>query len=126
MKVEILIGHDVYWKFMTPEMVCLPEGLVAQRSMFGWVLPGPLPANSPTVGVSNEVSHQLFCMNVSESGLTILWNLESVGIHDREASAVDPVLRFNYLTAGMWCHCHGSMSQCVLISLTTRSWHSLV
>ena len=42
--------------------------------------------------MSNEVSHQLFCINVSESGLTNFWNLESVGIHDREASAVDPVL----------------------------------
>ena len=77
---------------MTPEMICLPEGLVAQRSIFGWVLSGPLPASSPTVGVSNEISHQLFCMNVSESGLTNFWNLESVGIIDREAYTVDPVL----------------------------------
>ena len=30
-KVDILIGLDIYWKFMTPERVCLPEGLVAQR-----------------------------------------------------------------------------------------------
>ena len=55
MKVDLLIGLDVYWKFMTPEMVCLPEGLVAQRSLFGWVLSGPLPATTPIGGVSNEV-----------------------------------------------------------------------
>ena len=41
MKVDILIGLDVYWKFMTPEMVCLADGIVAQRSLFGWVLSGP-------------------------------------------------------------------------------------
>ena len=92
-KVDILIGLDVYWKFMTPEMVCLPDGLVAQRSLFGWVLSGPLPAITPAGGVSNEVSHQLFCMNVPESSLTNFWNLESVGINDREeVPSVDPVL----------------------------------
>ena len=31
-------------------------------------------------------------MNVSESSLTNFWNLESVGIHDREETTVDPVL----------------------------------
>ena len=95
MKVDILIGLDVYWKFMTPEMVCLPDGLVAQRSLFGWVLSGPLPATTgtPAGGVSNEVSHQLFWMNVSESSLTNVWNLESVGINDMEEEpSVDSVL----------------------------------
>ena len=44
-KVDNLIGLDDYWKFITPEMVSLSEGLVYQRSMFGWVLSGTVPAS---------------------------------------------------------------------------------
>ena len=28
---------------MTPEIICLSEGLAAQRSVFGWILSGPVP-----------------------------------------------------------------------------------
>ena len=34
-KVDILVGLDAYWKLMTPEIVVMSDGLVAQRSVFG-------------------------------------------------------------------------------------------
>ena len=46
-EVDILVGLDAYWKLMTPEIVVMSDGLVAQRSVFGWILSGPLPV--PTV-----------------------------------------------------------------------------
>ena len=72
-------------------------------------------------------------MNVSESGLTNFWNLESFGIHDREASAVDPVLSdFNnriQLSDGRcvvslpWKH---ESVRHKLLNNETRSSHSLI
>ena len=39
---DVLIGLDAYWKFMKAGIVRGPEGLVAQESVFGWVLSGSL------------------------------------------------------------------------------------
>ena len=38
--VDILIGLDAYWKFMIPNNCLQVEGLVAQETVFGWVLSG--------------------------------------------------------------------------------------
>ena len=38
--VDILVGQDFYWRLMTPEIVSIAPGLVAQRTMFGWVMSG--------------------------------------------------------------------------------------
>lgn len=69
--IDILIGLDHYWKFITPEIVSLPDsnlGLVAQRTIFGWILSG-------SYGDSTcAVSHQLFC--VSDTNIKQLWEVE--------------------------------------------------
>ena len=63
--IDILEGFDSYWKFMLPNQVCLQEGLVAQESVFGWVLSGSWTSCS-----LKGVSSQLLCVNaVSESSL---------------------------------------------------------
>ena len=41
-QIDVLIGLDAYWKFMKAGIVRGPEGLVAQESVFGWVLSGSL------------------------------------------------------------------------------------
>ena len=41
-QIDILIGLDAYWKFMKAGIVRGPGGLVAQESVFGWVLSGSL------------------------------------------------------------------------------------
>ena len=38
--VDILVGLDAYWKFITPNKCLQTEGLVAQETVFGWVLSG--------------------------------------------------------------------------------------
>ena len=81
MTVDILVGLDAYWKFMVLSYVVQADGLVAQESVFGWVLSGlcTVPARK------ENVSSQLMCINnVPESDLHNLWNLESMGICNRE------------------------------------------
>ena len=41
-QVDVLIGLDSYWKFMKSGIVRNTGGLVAQESVFGWVLSGSL------------------------------------------------------------------------------------
>ena len=86
-KVDILVGQDFYWRLMTPERVSITPGLVAQRTIFGWVMSGLLPEDhsGPRVQSNVSVSHQLPCCDVSESMVRKFWDLESVGIVGRES-----------------------------------------
>ena len=86
-QVDVLIGLDSYWKFMKSGIVRNTGGLVAQESVFGWVLSGSLvdDGGSPSV-----VSHQLLCFNeVPEAALHKFWDLESIGISDAPVEAAD-------------------------------------
>ncbi|XP_066958819.1 uncharacterized protein [Macrobrachium rosenbergii] len=67
---------------MEPNKTLQSKNLVAQESVFGWVLSGS--CNIPLDRVS--VTSQLLCVNdVSESDLHKFWDLESVGISSKEA-----------------------------------------
>ena len=39
--MDMLIGSDFYWEFVTGEIICGQSGLVAVRTILGWVLSGP-------------------------------------------------------------------------------------
>ena len=82
--VDIIVGIDAYWNFVLPNQVLQTGGLVAQESVFGWVLSGSWNA----CGNQKGVSTQLLCIgnNVSDSFLHKFWDLESIGISSVEAS----------------------------------------
>ena len=90
-KVDILVGLDVYWKLMTGEMKFLSQSLVAQKSVFGWVLSGCVPVAKSMLSTV-KITHQLFCTEVCEAGLKTFWDLESVGICEKQSPVIDPVL----------------------------------
>ena len=83
-QVDILIGLDSYWKFVKPQIVSssLMTGLMAQATIFGWVLFGAVSNSQPTSG--SEIAHQMLCLTatVSDQSVHAFWNLESVGICD--------------------------------------------
>ena len=90
--IDILIGLDNYWKFFRSGVVVLPGGLVAQESVLGWIVSGSW-SNSPSVSPNLVSTHQLVCFSdVSEMSLRHFWDLESIGISDKEVSVFDPVL----------------------------------
>ena len=55
--VDLLVGLDNYWKLVKPGAICIPEGLVAQETAFGWVISGKLEG-----GEVSKPSHQLLCL----------------------------------------------------------------
>ena len=97
--IDILIGLDNYWRFIKPSIVPGRDGLVAQDSVFGWIISGSCSGardssgvnfvaencavgQSPSGGrfqsVDNDnhsiVSHQLLCLNdISEERLRNFW-----------------------------------------------------
>ena len=92
-KIDILIGMDSYWRFVLPQVLCSEVAdLIAQNSMFGWIVSGCLSSGSSASHCN--VSHQLLCVNVCDDTVRSFWELESVGIVSEDLeSAVDPVLQ---------------------------------
>ncbi|XP_068227909.1 uncharacterized protein [Palaemon carinicauda] len=86
--VDILVGLDAYWKFMLPNKYVQYENLVAQESLFGWILSGSCNESFD----KGNVNSQLLCINVSESALNNFWDLESMGICTKEAVSKDSTL----------------------------------
>ena len=86
-KVDILVGLDFYWKFVKPQITgCSVEGLMAQSTVFGWVLFGSVPVSQMTAPV---MSHPMLCLTVSEQSVKSFWELESIGISpDKEDSVL--------------------------------------
>ena len=104
--VDIVVGLDVYWRLMSTEVITLPLGLVAQRSVFGWIVSGSLADSQSASHCHVQVSHQLLCLNdVSESTIRQFWELESVGIC--ESAESDPVMENFKMTVK---HCEGRYS----------------
>ena len=94
--VSMLIGLDVYWKLMTPDVVRLNESLVAQKSVFGWVVSGLLENTESSIDQVHQ-NHQLLTLNsISNVTLEKFWELDSIGICNNEKAIEDPVMsKFN-------------------------------
>ena len=64
---------------------------MAQATVFGWMVSGPVP--SCHMGMDHSVSHQLLCLNVTDDVIKSFWNLESIGIVEKDPENVNPVLQ---------------------------------
>ena len=85
--IDILIGSDYYWEFMTGNVIKGSSGPVAVESKFGWVLSGTL---EPKQKEAESVEAAFLILN-SEVGTPVVqdnlknhldkfWNVESIGI----------------------------------------------
>ncbi len=90
--IDILVGLDNYWKFVRGGVLTGVDGLVAQETIFGWMVTGSWETSISAMCLSA----QLLCVqDIPESTIRNLWSLESVGITAKECDdslANDPVL----------------------------------
>ena len=83
LSVNVLIGSDFYYKFVTSRVIvgCYGNKLSAVSSKFGWVLSGPLQCGDE----QSESSVGTFLKSVQGADtlsekVESFWNLESLGI----------------------------------------------
>ena len=91
--VDILIGADLYWQFVTGETkrsnTC---NLVAIKSVFGWVISEPNKCNHQNhhSSVNTAMSHvlKISCKenyNHFNKEIHRFWNLDAIGISPNES-----------------------------------------
>ena len=84
--IDILIGQDFYWSFMLGDVFRSENSnLVAQRSVFGWILCGC------TRGSNSDGISLLNVGIIPEQVAKSFWDLEYLGIKESDET-IDPVL----------------------------------
>ena len=106
MEVDVLIGADYYWHFLTGAIKWGESGPTALQTKVGWVLSGPVQGgsalNSTQVNFTNTHAlrvdtHDQFMDESSENRalerkLAEFWDLQAIGISPEEKSVYE---RFN-------------------------------
>ena len=93
---DVLIGADFYWSFFTGNIIKRdPSGQVALETKLGWVLSGPAVSPKSTRSCTVNVS-STHVLKVESTEITDMkddfqkfWDLETLGIKEREASVYD-------------------------------------
>ena len=93
MEIDLLIGSDFYWEFVTGETLRCGSGPVVIKTTLGWVLSGPTgAAEQESSAVSLVNAHTLRVEGITnrelDKTMRSFWELESLGI---EEVSVDPV-----------------------------------
>ena len=87
--IDVLIGSDYYWDFVTSEIVRGDFGPTAVNSKFGWLLSGPTESvinqettgtNLTTAGKSNSLFD--YTQDALVDTLKQFWETESIGIKE--------------------------------------------
>ena len=96
--VDILIGADLHWQFVTGEMKRSEScNLVAINSIFGWVISGPNECvkGDHNLTVCTSAAHVLkIGCNETETAylnnkIQIFWDLDEIGISNKELSVYE-------------------------------------
>ena len=89
--IDVLIGSDFYWHFVTGNVIGGETGLVVIESKFGWILSGAVKAERPSssgseVSTTNLIIEQEvgLCQETDKLKMNLqrFWDTESIGIHD--------------------------------------------
>ena len=93
LKIDILIGLDNIWQILSsdqaPHVLCKTPPLVAQPSIFGYVISGSVIKSSDNW--SENTSSLVSMSDPPEALLRQLWDLESVGVSRDEKSHDDTI-----------------------------------
>ena len=90
LSVDLLVGLDQYWQLMRDGLLRTSAGLVAQETVFGWIVSGTV------AGKTSPTSCQLLLLNdVPDHVFRNLWDLEAIGVaHDEDDVESDRVLNY--------------------------------
>lgn len=95
MPIDMLIGSDYYWELVTGSICRGVNGPIAIHTKLGWVLSGPSAHGETGCCAMNlSVTHVLRVDTCSaeptlEDQLRAFWELEALGIQDKEKTLYD-------------------------------------
>ena len=93
--INLLIGSDTHWEFVTGEIKRDNDcTLVVQKSIFGYLVSGPLTKTNSSkpkspLHVMKIVCKQDNCLNEK---INWFWDLDTIGISDNETSVYDKLI----------------------------------
>ena len=94
LEIDLLVGADVYWTFITGRIIRGEYGPTAVESHVGWILSGPscfLNLQAILVNLSQthvlKVSEASLADDSIKETLTKFWSLESMGIHPNDENS---------------------------------------
>ena len=88
-QVDILVGQDQYWSLVRTGLFRSPEGLVAQETVFGWVLSGQAVGGLGVPPGEAVVACQLLTMtDISSCKGKHMWTADKYGRHCDEGGRV--------------------------------------
>ena len=92
MDIDILIGQDLFWTLMSGNVYRTEDsGVVAQQSIFGWVLSGAENRRGRKFVEIGSTTALLTLNDIPDHVVKSFWDLESIGVGEKE-SVIDPVL----------------------------------
>ena len=90
--IDMLVGSDFYWRFVTGEVLRGEEGPVAIQTTLGWILSGPVEfPGIQDPAVSLVATHTLNADGIVtnkmlDATLRSFWELESMGVNTDETA----------------------------------------
>lgn len=93
-ELDVLVGSDYYWHFMSGEVITTSQGPTAVNTTLGWVLSGPVNAERDQGAYSTFVTHVLKVqadpgIKMLDRKLQSFWETEAIGIFDTEGHVYD-------------------------------------
>ena len=87
-EIDILIGMDHYYDVICPEIVCISNGLVCQKSVFGYIISGSYNNSTNSEPLKSTT---LFCQDCEpmENTMKMAWSLDSIGITEASFDSSD-------------------------------------
>lgn len=98
LEIDLLIGSDVYWSFVTGKVIRGIAGPLAIEMKVGWVLSGPVSLPHTSVNLAVTATHSLridapTTEETLDASLNRFWDLESLGILKEEKSVYDTFIQ---------------------------------
>ena len=119
-RVDVLIGADYYYEFVTGKVIRRRQGPIAIETKFGWVLSGLANFQSHTVSQSMGLVVAMPVLSASlDTQLQRFWHLESLGISSCDQSVYDRFERYHSRVAGMKYVYLGRSFICLSLLTTT-------
>ncbi|XP_066918693.1 uncharacterized protein [Clytia hemisphaerica] len=102
--IDVLIGGDYYWELMTGDVKKDKSGLTLLKSLFGYVLSGPMKFPESSTNVVSTHVMKIVCETREDKLLSEevknFWDLETIGIKENERSVYDKFNDENYFAEG--------------------------